>query len=61
MLKKYKEDGYWKKISTGSTFESINSNIIKEAKLLLPSAKEQNYLGDFFNEMDQTITLLQRE
>lgn len=61
LLKKYKEDGYWKKISTGSTFESINSNIIKEAKLLLPSAKEQNYLGDFFNEMDQTITLLQRE
>ncbi|WP_320186916.1 restriction endonuclease subunit S [Macrococcoides caseolyticum] len=61
LLKKYKEDGYWKKISTGSTFESINSNIIKEAKLLLPSAKEQNYLGDFFYEMDQTITLLQRE
>lgn len=61
LLKKYKEDGYWKKISTGSTFESINSNIIKEAKLLLPSAKEQNYLGDFFNEMDQTITLLQRK
>ncbi|PKE61115.1 restriction endonuclease subunit S [Macrococcoides caseolyticum] len=61
LLKKYKEDGYWKKISTGSTFESINSNIIKEAKLLLPSAKEQNYLGDFFYEMDQTITLLQRK
>ncbi len=61
LLKKYKEDGYWKKISTGSTFESINSNIIKEAKLLLPSAKEQNYLGDFFYEMDQTITLLQKE
>lgn len=58
LLKKYKEDGYWKKISTGSTFESINSNIIKEAKLSLPSTKEQNYLGNFFNEMDQTITLL---
>lgn len=61
LLKKYKEDGYWKKISTGSTFESINSNIIKEAKLLLPSAKEQNYLGDFFYEMDQTITLHQKK
>ncbi|WP_414047169.1 restriction endonuclease subunit S [Macrococcus equi] len=61
LLKKYKEDGYWKKISTGSTFESINSNIIKEAKLSLPSTNEQIYLGNFFNEIDQTITLHQRK
>lgn len=39
----------------------INANEYKEYKLYLPQQKEQNKIGLFFNNIDQTITLLQRE
>ncbi|UDM74391.1 restriction endonuclease subunit S [Vagococcus fluvialis] len=60
-LGKMKFDGYWNKLSTGSTFESINSNDIKDAMLKIPSIEEQIKIGNFFKLLDETITLQERE
>ncbi|MFL2134322.1 restriction endonuclease subunit S [Desemzia sp. FAM 24101] len=38
LLGKMKHDKYWTKLSTGSTFESINSKDIQEAIIMLPNA-----------------------
>lgn len=61
LLGKMKQNGYWTKLSTGSTFESINSVDIKEAQILLPSGKEQIQIGYFFQLLDNTISLHQRK
>ena len=60
-LGKMKQNGYWTKLSTGSTFESINSNDTKEAQILLPSIEEQAKIGAFFSAIDTLLTLHQRE
>ena len=60
-LSKMKQNGYWNKLSTGSTFESINSNDIKSATILIPSSPEQKAIGSFFQELNQLITLQQRK
>ena len=60
-LGRMKQNGYWTKLSTGSTFESINSNDIKEAQILLPSLEEQQKIGTFFKQLDDTIALHQRK
>lgn len=60
-LGRMKQNGYWTKLSTGSTFESINSNDIKEAQILLPSLEEQDKIGTFFKQLDDLIALHQRE
>ena len=60
-LGKMKENGYWNRYSTGSTFESINSNDIREALIIIPDVKEQQKIGAFFKQLDDTITLHQRE
>jgi len=61
MLSKMNSDNYWRKLSTGSTFESINSNDIKDAHIKLPNIEEQEQLGEFFSKVDTTITLHQRK
>jgi len=60
LLGKLKQDGYWTKSSTGSTFDSINSNEIKNAKVTIPDIKEQLLIGDYFQGIDNLITLHQR-
>ena len=60
LLGKLKQDGYWTKSSTGSTFDSINSNEIKSAKVTIPDIKEQLFIGDYFQGIDNLITLHQR-
>ena len=60
-LGKMKSDGYWTRYSTGSTFESINSTDIKEAIISVPAIEEQNKIGSFFKQLDNTITLHQRK
>ncbi|NLS63264.1 restriction endonuclease subunit S [Lactiplantibacillus plantarum] len=60
-LGKMKSDGYWTRYSTGSTFESINSTDIKEAIISVPAIKEQDKIGSFFKQLDNTITLHQRK
>ena len=53
--------GYWKKYSSGSTFESINSNELKEANLYIPTPIEQSKIGTFFKHLDKLITLRQKK
>ena len=60
MLVKMDLNDYWKKLSTGSTFESLNTNIIYSAQISLPiNIEEQRKIGDFFKYIDQTINLYQ--
>ncbi|EPO5627855.1 restriction endonuclease subunit S [Streptococcus pyogenes] len=57
ILKYLKEIGYWKRISTGSTFDSISSSNIKYAKIQIPSLPEQEAIGELFQTVDQLIQL----
>ena len=56
VLSQMKQNGYWSKLSTGSTFESINSNDIKSAIISLPSLPEQEVIGSFFQDLDKAIS-----
>lgn len=60
-LIRMKSSGYWKRYSTGSTFESINSRDIKEALILTPSSGEQEKIGNFFKQLDETIVLYEQK
>lgn len=61
-LKKYEIEGYWKKIATGSTFESINSEDINDTILFVPiDDSEQKQIGSLFSKLDHLITLHQRQ
>jgi type I restriction enzyme S subunit len=60
-LVKMDEIGYWKKLSCGSTFESLNSDNIQNAELLIPKKSEQIKIGAFFSKLDNLITLHQRK
>lgn len=60
-LTKLDQIGFWKKLSTGSTFESLNSDIISNAEICYTSATEQNQLGLLFSNLDNLITLHQRK
>lgn len=60
-LVKMDSDGYWKKHAAGSTFESINSDVVNGAELIVPQdCDEQNKIGDYFASIDALITLHQR-
>lgn len=61
-LVKMDSDGYWKKLAAGSTFESINSDVVNGADLMVPQdIDEQNKIGDYFSSIDTLITLHQCE
>ncbi len=61
-LVKMDEDGYWKKLAAGSTFESINSDVISNAEIAVPQdVDEQEKLGAYFHNLDNLITLHQRK
>jgi len=61
-LVKMDSDGYWKKLAAGSTFESINSNVVNGAELVVPQdIDEQNKIGEYFASIDRLITLHQRK
>ena len=55
LLIKMKQSHYWSKFSTGSTFESINSNDIKSAEIYLPSIEEQSAIGSLFHTLDDLL------
>lgn len=61
LLVKMDFDGYWKILSAGSTFESLNSDSIVNAEISLPSLAEQEQIGAFFDHLDHLITLHQRK
>ena len=54
-LEKMKMTGFWNRFSTGSTFESISSNDIKEAIIQLPTLEEQQAIGAYFSNLDNLI------
>ena len=61
LLEKMDSDGYWKALSCGSTFESLNSDNIKNADVLIPDVAEQEKIGEYFLAIDRLITLHQRK
>lgn len=61
LLVKMDMDGFWKILSCGSTFESLNSDNIKNAEVKVPTTAEQVQIGDFFRHLDNLITLHQRK
>ena len=54
-----KEFHYWEKLSSGSTFDSINSNDIKEILINMPDEKEQEVITSQLKNVDNLITLHQ--
>ena len=61
LLVKMDADGFWKTLSCGSTFESLNSDNIKNAEVKIPTTAEQIKIGDYFQQFDNLITLHQRK
>ena len=61
LLVKMDADGFWKTLSCGSTFESLNSDNIKNAEVKIPTTAEQIKIGGFFQYLDNLITLHQRQ
>ena len=61
-LVKMDSDGYWKKMAAGSTFESINSDVVKNAEMIIPQdIEEQEKIGVYFKQLDTLITLHQHK
>lgn len=60
-LEKMKKTGFWNRFSTGSTFESISSNDIKEAIIQIPILKEQQAIGAYFSNLDKLISSYQEK
>ena len=55
LLSRMKQFNYWSKLSTGSTFESINSSEIKSTEIFLPSPEEQSAIGSLFRTLDDLL------
>ena len=60
-LEKMKMTGFWNRFSTGSTFESISSNDIREAIIQIPTLKEQQSIGAYFLNLDNLIATHQEK
>ena len=61
LLVKMDSEGYWKRLSCGSTFESLNSQNILNAEITIPDIEEQKLIGEYFQNLDHLITLHQRK
>jgi len=59
LLVKMDSNEYWKILSCGSTFESLNSDNIKNTNVIIPKKNEQETIGLFFNNLDNLITFYQ--
>ena len=60
-LQKLQYNRYWVSLSSGSTFESINSNDIKDLIIDIPSIEEQTKISMLLNNVNSIITLHQRK
>ena len=60
-LQKLQNNRYWVSLSSGSTFESINSNDIKDLIIDIPSVEEQTKISMLLNNVNSIITLHQRK
>lgn len=61
LLKKMNENGYWKRFSAGSTFDSINSNELSKAVISVTNIDEQEKIGTYFQSLDKLVNLHQTE
>ena len=62
LLVKIDSDGYWKKMAAGSTFESVNSDVVNNAEITIPKdMEEQEKIGAYFIRLDTLITLHQKK
>ena len=57
LLVKMDSEGFWKSLSCGSTFGSLNTHNIKNADILIPDIAEQTEIGEYFSNLDHLITL----
>ena len=60
-LKRMEKNGYWKPLSSGSTFESLNADDICNAVVATTEHDEQKAIGAFLQQFDNLITLHQRK
>ena len=60
-LQSLKDKHVWERLSQGSTFESINSNDIKNLNLKIPSKTTQESISDFLTLIDAKIELLEKK
>lgn len=60
-LQKLQYNRYWVSLSSGLTFESINSNDIKDLIIDIPSIEEQTKISMLLNNVNSIITLHQRK
>lgn len=60
-LQKLQNNQYWVSLSSGSTFESINSNDIKDLIIDIPSIEEQTKISILLNNVNSIITLHQHK
>lgn len=60
-FKKMNSQGYWTRYSTGSTFESINSQDISNAYLQIPTVDEQVKVGKLLKTIDSLIAANQQK
>lgn len=61
LLNQMNSNRFWTKYSTGSTFESINSNDLKGAVISAPKKIEQSQIGRFLFQLDNTLVLHQEK
>ena len=52
---------YWKGSAVGSTFEAINSDVLINQMILIPSELEQKVIGEYFKGLDSLLSLHQRK
>ena len=60
-LQTLKDKHLWERLSQGSTFESINSNDIKNLNVKIPSEKTQESISHFLTLIDSKIQLLEKK
>jgi len=51
----------WAKHSTGSTFDSVNSNTIRKLEIPFPSEQEQTHIATILSDMGSEIEALQKK
>lgn len=60
-LQTLKDKHMWERLSQGSTFESINSNDIKNLNVKIPSEKTQESISHFLTLIDNKIQILEKK
>ncbi len=51
----------YRMLASGSTVNNLNKELVSNASILMPCKSEQKVIGQFFNHLDDLITLHQRK